>query len=206
MSPALIVGLTGGIGSGKSAVCHEFEQLSVPIVDADVAAREVVASGSVGFTAVVQAFGEEILSSGAIDRRKLRQVIFADETKRATLEGILHPRIRENIDNELAKLDSPYCILCVPLLVEKAGYQNVDRILIVDCPTEVQIRRVMERDDLTRAQVEAIMRTQATRDERLRVSDEVIENSGEFEDLEIQVQILHAKYMAIAELTRREQQ
>lgn len=206
MSPALIVGLTGGIGSGKSAVCHEFEQLSVPIVDADVAAREVVASGSVGFTAVVQAFGEEILSSGAIDRRKLRQVIFADETKRATLEGILHPRIRENIDNELAKLDSPYCILCVPLLVEKDGYQNVDRILIVDCPTEVQIRRVMERDDLTRAQVEAIMQTQATRDERLRVSDEVIENSGEFEDLEIQVQNLHAKYMAIAELTRREQQ
>ena len=91
-------------------------------------------------------------------------------------------------------------------MVEKAGYQNVDRILIVDCPTAVQIRRVMERDDLTRAQVEAIMQTQATRDERLRVSDEVIENSGEFEDLEIQVQNLHAKYMAIAELTRREQQ
>jgi len=206
MSTEFIVGLTGGIGSGKSAVCHEFEQHSVPIVDADVAAREVVASGSVGFTAVVQAFGEEILSSGTIDRRKLRQVIFADKTKRATLEGILHPRIRENIDNQLAKLDSPYCILCVPLLVEKAGYQNVDRTLIVDCPTEVQIRRVMERDDLTRAQVKAIMQTQASRDERLRVSDDVIKNSGEFEELEIQVQILHAKYMAIAELTRREQQ
>lgn len=202
MSTRLVVGLTGGIGSGKSAVCREFERHCVPIVDADIVAREVVAPGSIGFAAVVQSFGEGILSSGNIDRSKLRQVIFADDTKRAALEAILHPKIRESIDQQLANLDSPYCILCVPLLVEKGGYQNVDRILVVDCPTEIQIRRVMGRDNLTRAQVEAIMRSQATRDERLGVADDVIENSDGIEALETPVQVLHTKYMAIAELTR----
>lgn len=204
MSSELVVGLTGGIGSGKSAVCREFERHSVPIVDADIAARQVVEPGSVGFAAVVKSFGEGILSSGSIDRGKLRQVIFADDAKRATLEAILHPKIRERIDSQLTELDSPYCILCVPLLVEKGGYQNVDRILLVDCPTEIQIRRVMDRDDLTRGQVEAIMRSQATRDERLRVADDIIENSEAIEALGTQVQELHTKYMAIAALTRQQ--
>ncbi len=205
MSSQLVVGLTGGIGSGKSAVCREFERYAVPVVDADIVAREVVAPGSSGFAAVVESFGEEILSSGDIDRAKLRQVIFADDTKRATLEGILHPKIRESIDIQLAELDSPYCILCVPLLVEKGGYQNVDRILVVDCPIEIQILRVMDRDDLTRGQVEAIMQSQATRDDRLRVADDIIENAGEIEALETPVRVLHTKYLAMAERSKQEQ-
>lgn len=206
MSSELVVGLTGGIGSGKSAVCREFERRTVPVVDADIVAREVVAPGTAGFTEVVTAFGQGILSSGSIDRGKLRQLIFADDDKRANLESILHPKIRERISNQLAELDSPYCILCVPLLVEKGGYENVDRILLVDCPTEIQISRVMDRDNLTREQVEAIMRSQATRDERLRVADDVIENSDRLEALGTQVQRLHSQYTAIAEQIRQERQ
>lgn len=204
MSSQLVVGLTGGIGSGKSAVCREFECHAVPIVDADIVAREVVAPGSSGLAEVVAAFGAEILSSGNIDRGKLRQIVFTDDTKRAALESILHPKIRERIENQLAALDAPYSILCVPLLIEKGGYQNVDRILLVDCPTEIQINRVMERDNLTREQVDAIMRSQATRDERLRAADDVIENSDRIEALRGRVQELHAQYMAIAQQTSQE--
>lgn len=200
--PKLVVGLTGGIGSGKSAVCREFERLAVPIVDADVVAREVVAPGSPGLEAVIAAFGHGILApNGEIDRRELRRLIFDDNDKRARLEAILHPRIRERIHEQLALARTPYCILCVPLLVEKGGYDNVNRILVIDCPTEVQIERVMVRDNLTRQQVEAIMRSQATRDERLRLADDVIENSDRLEALRAQVEALHAKYTAIANKT-----
>jgi dephospho-CoA kinase len=207
VSSELIVGLTGGIGSGKSAVCREFEHRSVPIIDADIVAREVVAPGSAGLAEVLAAFGRGILDpNGSVDRGKLRQLIFADDRKRDTLEAILHPKIRASIGDQLAAVESPYCILCVPLLVEKGGYKNVNRILLVDCPTEIQIHRVMDRDNLTRKQVEAIMATQATRDERLRMADDIIENSDRIEALETQVQALHAKYMAIAEQTRLERQ
>ena len=207
MSSELVVGLTGGIGSGKSAVCREFERHSVPIIDADIIAREVVAPGEVGYAEVAESFGREILSpAGEIDRTKLRQLIFADDGKRATLESILHPKIRERISNQLAAVASPYCILCVPLLVEKNGYQNINRILVVDCPTEIQINRVMTRDDLTRKQVEAIMQRQATRDERLRMADDIIENSDRIEALRSQVQILHAQYITIAKQLRQERQ
>lgn len=200
MSSELVVGLTGGIGSGKSAVCREFEHLAVPIVDADIVARDVVEPGSIGLRAVIDSFGEAILNSGGtIDRGKLRLLIFEDDNQRKLLESILHPMIRQRIAEQLAAIRSPYCILCVPLLVEKHGYENMGRILVVDCSIELQISRVMQRDNLTRAQVNAIMQTQATREKRLRMADDVVENAGGIEELRTQVKALHSKYTAIAD-------
>jgi len=207
MRTALVVGLTGGIGSGKSAICREFERLSVPIIDAYVVARDVVAQGSQGLADVVAAFGKAILApDGTIDRGKLRQLIFEDDTRRADLEAILHPKIRDRIDDQLAAVTSPYCILCVPLLIEKGGYENVDRVLVVDCPTEIQAARVLERDHLTRKQVDAIMRTQATRELRLRLADDVIDNSAGLEALRAPVEALHAQYTALADQLNKERQ
>lgn len=207
MSSALLVGLTGGIGSGKSAVCHEFERLGVPIVDADIVAREVVEPGSEGLRAVVEFFGEEILDSqGMLDRARLRQLVFEDDQKRVTLESILHPKIRERIREQLDAIETPYSIMCVPLLVEKRGYENIDRILVIDCPVEIQISRVMKRDNLTREQVEAIMKTQATREQRLRLADDIVENASDIESLREPVQILHTKYTTIADQLTSEPQ
>lgn len=199
MSLPYVVGLTGGIGSGKSAVTREFERLGIEIVDADIVSREVVAPGSEGLAEVVAEFGHDILDeSGNIDRRKLREIVFQDERKRLRLEAILHPRIRDRIDEMLAAVRSEYAILCVPLMVEKRGYENVDRLLVVDCPEELQIARVMARDELTQPQVEAIMQTQATRESRLAVADDVVENSDTLEALRPQVDRLHQRYVQAA--------
>ncbi len=200
MSARLVVGLTGGIGSGKSAVTAGFERLGVPVVDADLVAREVVMPGSDGLREVVEAFGADVLGAdGMLDRKKLRLLVFDDDTKRKQLESILHPKIRDRIRDALAAIASPYCILCVPLLVERQGYENVDRILVIDCSEELQIERVMSRDNLTRPQVEAIMRSQATREQRLAIADDVIENSRGLDALRAPIARLHAKYTEIAE-------
>lgn len=203
MRRAFIVGLTGGIGSGKSAVCREFERLEVPIIDADIAAREVVALGSAGLAEVVESFGPDVLDdSGMLDRKKLRLLVFADDAKRAVLEGILHPKIRERIQQQLDAVSAPYCILCVPLLIEHSGYDNVDRILVIDCPEEVQVARVMARDELTRPQVEAIMRSQASRESRLAKADDIVDNAGGLDALRKPIAELHSKYLDCAETAK----
>lgn len=195
-----MVGLTGGIGSGKSAVTAEFERLGVPVVDADLVAREVVLPGSDGLREVVEAFGRDVLGAdGMIDRTQLRQLVFADDAKRKRLESILHPKIRDRIRSKLDAITAPYCILCVPLLVERQGYENVDRVLVIDCSEETQIARVMSRDNLTRPQVEAIMRSQATREQRLSVADDVVENSRGLDALRAPIAALHGNYTDIAE-------
>jgi len=199
VSSRLVVGLTGGIGSGKSAVTREFEGLGVPVVDADIAAREVVLPGTPGLLEVVDAFGQDVLGpDGTLDRARLRQLVFEHDDKRKKLESILHPKIRDLIRNNLDAISAPYCILCVPLLVERGGYENVDRVLVIDCPVETQIERVMARDDLTRPQVEAIMRNQATREQRLEVADDVVQNAGDLEALKAPVAALHDKYTDLA--------
>lgn len=200
MSARLVVGLTGGIGSGKSAVTAEFERLGVPVVDADLVAREVVMPGSPGLREVVAAFGTDVLGAdGMLDRKQLRLRVFDDDTQRKRLEAILHPKIRDRIRHKLEAITTPYCILCVPLLVERQGYENVDRILVIDCSEQLQITRVMARDDLTRSQVEAIMRTQATREQRLAMADDVIDNSRGLDALRAPIAQLHAKFTEIAE-------
>ena len=159
-----VVGVTGGIGSGKTTVCHEFEIFGVPVIDTDQVARDVVAPGTPGLAVVVQGFGTEILSpDGQLDRRRLRHVVFADPALRVQLEGILHPLIREETAARVLATAYPYCMVCIPLLVERGGGNRVDRVLVIDVPEDVQVARVMHRDELTGPEAAAIMRTQASR-------------------------------------------
>ena len=196
-----VVGVTGGIGSGKSAVCREFEHYGIEVVDADIVAREVVVPGSIGLGQIVERFGDDMLNpDGTLDRNALRNVVFADETKRKELESILHPKIRQRIAQQLEAARSPYTLLCVPLMVERGDSYACDRLLVVDCTEETQISRVMRRDDLTREQVLAIMSTQATRQQRLAKADDVILNDGSIEDMAQKVGPLHEKYLALSEL------
>ncbi|MGR8946889.1 MAG: dephospho-CoA kinase [Gammaproteobacteria bacterium] len=194
-----IIGVTGGIGSGKSAVCREFEKYGIVIVDADIASREVVLPGSAGLNEIVEHFGTDVLNDdGSLDRAKLRDIVFNDAERRNTLESILHPKIRQRIVEQLQASTSPYTLLCVPLMIERGNSYQVDRLLVIDCPEETQIARVMDRDNLTREQVLAIMATQATRQQRLDKADDIIMNDGPLENLSDQVKILHQQYMALS--------
>ncbi len=195
-----VVGVTGGIGSGKTTVCNLFaEHFGVPVIDADLVAREVVEPGQAALTELVELFGDDILdASGQLDRRKLKAIVFADNAKRLALEAVLHPRIRQRIDEHLREVRTPYCLLCVPLLAEGGRSETYDRILVVDCPESLQIARVTGRDDLTQSQVMAIMRTQATREARLAIADDTIVNDGDNRILAEQVRELHERYLDLA--------
>jgi dephospho-CoA kinase len=195
----LIVGLTGGIASGKTTVADLFVQRGVPLVDADVSAREVVSPGSQGLAAVVEAFGTEVLSAdGHLDRRALRQRVFADPQERRRLEAILHPLIRQHLQDSLRALSGPYALLVAPLLLEGELSKTVHRVLVVDVPEEMQIRRVMMRDGSSRQEAEAILNAQMSRQERLRRADDVIVNDNGLDALEEQVERLHQAYLRLA--------
>ncbi len=204
MTRPFTVGVTGGIGSGKSTICREFEALGVPVIDADVVAREVVAPGTDGLSRVVTEFGPTVLTpDGQLDRRRLRRLVFAEPARRERLEAILHPLIRARIAGHLTAVQAPYCLLCIPLLIEHGGRTyDIDRILVVDCPEEVQIARVMARDDLTASEVAAIMNTQASREARLRAADDIISNATDIDAVRAQVAGLHQDYLARARGTR----
>lgn len=203
MKRPLVIGVTGGIGSGKSTVCTAFSRYGIPVFDTDQVAREVVVPGSPGLAAVVAAFGTEVLAEdGTLDRAALRKIVFADSARRADLEAILHPRIRSRVQELIAQTTTPYCLLGIPLLVEHGNHSQVDRILVVDCSEAAQIARVMARDKLTEQEVTAIMRTQATRQERLDKADDVVINASELSAIQAQVKALHARYLALAENRR----
>jgi dephospho-CoA kinase len=197
-----IVGLTGGIGSGKSAAAERFAALGAAIVDTDVIARELTAPGGAGLAPIRAAFGEEVMAAdGALDRAAMRRLVFADPAARARLEAILHPLIRAESETRCrsAAADFPYIVLVVPLLVESGGYrERVNRVCVVDCPEEIRIARVMKRSGLARQEAEAILNAQAGRAERLAAADDVIENGGGRAALVEQVNRLHAKYCALA--------
>lgn len=196
-----VVGLTGGIGSGKSTVCRLFEELGVPVLDADVVAREVVAPGSPALEAIAADFGREVIGAGgALDRAALRRRVFADPHDRERLEALLHPLIRARITAAIGRIEAPYCVVSIPLLVESGWIDLVDRIAVVDVPESVQKERTARRDGLTAAEVEAIMRTQAGRAQRLAHADDVIHNEGDLNHLRAQVEALHRLY---GELGRR---
>ncbi len=196
----LTVGLTGGIGSGKSAVTRLFEDLGVPVIDADQASREVVKPGQPALQQLAQRFGDQIIDSrGELLRKALREIVFTDEQARKDLEAILHPLIRQRIERQLEELSDPYAVLAIPLLIETGASYQVDRILVVDCPVSEQVRRVSSRDGVSEAQVEAILATQASREQRLKAADDVIENSGTIEELKPRVAALHRKYLELAE-------
>lgn len=179
----LRVGLTGGIASGKSLVADAFARLGVPIVDADVVAREVVAPGTDGLAAVVDAFGREVLDAdGRLDRRRLRARIFADDAARTRLEQILHPRIRAAMDAQLdahENAGTAWALAVIPLLIETGQQARFDRLLVVDAPESVQLARVQARDGASEAEARAILDRQAPRDERLRHADDVIVNDSD---------------------------
>jgi dephospho-CoA kinase len=195
-----VVGLTGGIGSGKSTVAAAFAALGVPVIDTDVIARELTAPGGAALDAVRAAFGETVMQAdGTLDRAALRRRVFADTAARHQLEAILHPAIRQRVEQTLAQLDACYVLLVIPLLVETGVYRDVvKRTLVVDCPEALQLVRVMARSGLARDEVMAILAAQATRAERLAVADDVILNTASPEDLRVEVASLHQQYLGLA--------
>ncbi len=196
----LVIGLTGGIGSGKSAAADIFAQHNVPIIDADIIARDLVQPGQTALQEITTLFGEHLLQAdGQLDRARLRQEIFSDKLKKAQLEGILHPLIRQTMLASLAALDSHYAILVIPLLVENGQWDIIDRVLVVDVDEATQLQRVVARDQVTLAQAEAIIHSQVPRNERIAAADDIIDNSRDIAHLTAQVEKLHAKYKDIAQ-------
>lgn len=200
MSRPFVVGLTGGIGSGKSAVADAFAALGIDVTDADRLAHELSAPGRAGYRAIVTEFGTGLLHpDGTLDRARLRERVFADAGARAALEGLLHPLIHEAAHQELDRWTSVYGILMVPLLIERGGLRRlVHRILVVDCPEDEQVRRVMRRSNLAADAVRAIMATQVSREQRLAAADDVLDNSGSPEAIIPQVRELDRRYRALA--------
>ncbi len=195
----LRVGLTGGIASGKSVVAAMFAVHRVPVVDTDLIAREVVAPGEPGLAAVVAAFGPGVLNpQGTLNRAKLRRRVFSNSASRRQLEAILHPLIRARTLATLAQLEAPYSLVAVPLLVETGFDSLLDRVLVVDCPRDIQLQRLMARDAQSRAEADSILAAQASRAERLAAADDVIDNGGSLQDTERQVQRLHQRYLELA--------
>ena len=195
----LRIGLTGGIGTGKSTVAELFAARGVPVIDADVISREVVAPGQPALEAIVATFGAEILDAqGALDRTRLRERVFSDSKQRLQLEAILHPRIRAEMTARISTLSAPYVVLVIPLLFEAAQTDMVDRVLVVDVPPDVQHERVTARDALTNQQIDAILTAQLDREHRIERADDVIDNQGDRAALARQVDTLHRRYLALS--------
>lgn len=198
---SFIVGLTGGIGSGKSAAADYFAARGAAIVDTDAISHTLTAPGGAAIEALRAAFGNAVINAaGALDRAVMRRIVFAEPEERARLEAILHPLIRAESERQIRRAaGADFVVVVVPLLAETGGWrERVDRVLVVDCPEETQIARVMARSGLTRAEVEAILAAQSTRQARLAIADDVIENDAGLDHLERQVDALHARYREMA--------
>ena len=193
------VGLTGGIASGKSLVADEFAAVGVPVIDTDLIAREVVEPGEPALARIVERFGPEIIAAdGRLDRRRLRERVFADAAEREALEAILHPVIRERSLAAAAASDGPYQLLVVPLLIESEFRRLVDRVLVVDCPVSLQLERLIARDGEDPQQAQRMIDAQISRERRLEAADDVIDNSGSRTVTQRQVGRLHRRYLELA--------
>ena len=196
----LVIGVTGGIGSGKSAVTRCFEQLGITVVDADVAARVIVEPGGGALAAIAEHFGDGIITpDGALDRAELRQRVFSDASKRHWLEQLTHPLIGEEIRRQLATAVSPYSILSSPLLLETSQRELVNCVVVVDVPEEVQLQRAAQRDANSEEQIRRIMAAQMQREQRLELADIVIDNSRPLSELDSVVAELHKEFLQRAE-------
>jgi dephospho-CoA kinase len=194
----LVIGLTGSIGSGKSTVANLFAERGVPVIDADVVAREVTAPNLPAYKAIVARFGNTILkANGTIDRSSLREIIFTNSEQRRWLEALLHPIILNHMEDEIEKLDAIYCIVVIPLLLESDAAAFIDRILVVDMSEETQLARAALRDNSTLDQIKAIMVTQLPRKDKLAKADDIINNAGTPEALVKQVEKLHQMYLKL---------
>jgi dephospho-CoA kinase len=193
----MIIGLTGGIGSGKTAVSDTFKSLGIDIVDADVSSRRVVEKGQPALDDIQAHFGDGILDSeNNLDRTKLREIIFKNPQERVWLEKLLHPKIAEHIKDQLESSNSPYCILVSPLLLETEQKSYCSFVLVVDVPEESQVARTAKRDGVSEEQVKNIISAQIDREKRLEQADEIIINDGSMEELKEKVVVLHTKYLS----------
>lgn len=194
-----VLGLTGGIGSGKTAVSNHFHTLGITIIDADLASRAVVEPGRPALRQIASRFGDNILlPDGNLDRAALRNIVFADDSQRQWLNGLTHPLIAEEIQQGLKDSQSTYTILVSPLLVETGQADYTQRILVVDVPESLQLSRTMARDNNSKDQVAAIIKAQADRQARLKYADDVINNDGDLQELHKKVEVLHQQYLELA--------
>ncbi|WED22350.1 dephospho-CoA kinase [Vibrio sp. JC009] len=195
-----IVGLTGGIASGKTTVANLFNQhFQIEIVDADIVAREVVEPGTEGLQAIAEHFGRSILTSEkTLDRSKLREIIFSRPEEKEWLNNLLHPMIRQKMNESLSAIKSPYALLVIPLMVENQLQSMADRILVIDVSPETQIQRTVMRDNVADDQAKAILASQADRQQRLAIADDIILNEDDEQDLLAQITTLHNKYLSLA--------
>jgi dephospho-CoA kinase len=195
----LKIGLTGGIGCGKSTVARLFAEFDTPIIDADEIAHQLVEKGQPALAKIVQQFGDTVLNSeGSLNRNYLRDLVFADVKQKQILEAILHPLIYEKMQDKINRLHVAYCIVCIPLMIETQMTHFVDRILVVDCPIETQINRVQHRDHLTPEKIHAILANQISRNVRLEFADDLIDNSATQTGLAEQVKKLHNLYLSLS--------
>jgi len=195
----LKVGLTGGIGCGKSTAADIFAELGIPVLDADQIARDLVAPGQAALQQITQTFGADILNDdGTLNRPRLRERVFFDPAQKLKLEAILHPMIYHTLQIESAKLSAPYGILCIPLLFETGGTDFIDRIVVVDCPEASQMTRVKRRDQLSDETIQAIMASQASRPYRIAHANDVLDNSGSYGKLAEQIKKLHNLYISLS--------
>lgn len=195
----LVIGLTGGIGSGKSFVCKLFTELGVPVIDADIIARQVVAPGQPALEQVRKTFGDEVITeTGHLDRTKLRSIAFNNPAKRKQLEAILHPAIQAEMQRQAGNLDTPYCIFAIPLLIEVNQTSMVDRVLVIDAPENLRRQRIKGRDQMSDKEIDAIFAAQLTRDERRAHADDIIHNDSDLNQLRTQVIDLNSRYIELA--------
>ena len=193
------VGLTGGIASGKTAVAAMFASLGIPVIDTDLIAREIVSPGSPALREIAAAFGSEMLQSdGQLNRPRLREIVFAEPARRKQLEAITHPRIGAAMEAQCAQAGGPYQVVVVPLLIESGFDRHVDRILVVDCPEDLQLSRLMTRDGESAARAQQLLAAQVSRKERLARADDVVDNSGSLAATRQRVTDLDARYRALA--------
>jgi len=200
----LRVGLTGGIGSGKSTIASLFLMRGVPVIDTDEIARALTEPGQESFDEIVRAFGENILDENRrIDRNRLRERVFDNADERHRLEAILHPRIRVLVREKLAAAEAPYAVVVIPLLIESGFTDLVDRILVVDVMENVQIQRTAARSGLSEPEIRKIMAAQTSRAQRLQAANEVIENNGDRRQLEAEVERMHQWYLSLATTAKK---
>ena len=195
----LTIGLTGGIGCGKTTVTQLFEKRNVPVIDADVISHSIVQPGQPALLLLQQAFGDAVLlSNGALNREYLRELVFKNPSKKKALEAILHPIIYKTMFHALEKFDYPYGILSIPLLFETNHHEMIDRILVIDCPEAVQIKRVKTRDQLSDSMINSIMSSQCSRSFRLSHADDILINDGPLTGIDLKVQKLHDCYLKMS--------
>lgn len=196
----LVIGLTGGIGSGKSTVAKKFAERGVTVIDTDQLARDVTQAKSPAVMQIAEQFGSGVLQAdGSLNRTALRKIVFNDENKRLWLEKLLHPLIYAEMERQINKSKTPYCIVVIPLLLETERHKIINRVLVVDTLEKEQIKRTEQRDNCTAKEVQAILETQVKRPQRLAAADDIIENNGSISDLIPQIDRLHGFYIALAQ-------